>query len=165
MVVGLTIKTNVKITGKRLFLPETYREYAGELMDLFAKQTLKAIKYRAPKDTGNLKRNIKLDNKGKKSLIRSINVNEDNVPYFEAVNKGFTPHWIPYFYYALHKSSPGMRSGRIPHSAIKPLGGWFKSVPNYNNIKFLERGLEAGKRDFNKYVDEAFNKTIKSKGR
>jgi hypothetical protein len=160
--VNVTLRTNANIKGVRLFMPEVLRDFGKDVVNLFGRSALRRIKYRAPKDTGNLQRNIKFVPAQDNKLTATISVDTNKVPYFYPLEKGWKTHYIPSLYVQMHKQAPGQRMGFVPKEMINQTGGWFRSSSeNYTKAGFMKRGMEAAQKDYKKYINESFNKHLK----
>jgi hypothetical protein len=153
--VAITIRTNI-VKGKKVFLESTWEKFATDILNYWNDSAYKRIKYRAPHNTGNLKKSIKKVKATEGSKTAYVYIDDAKAPYGVWAELGTAPAWIPTEFMWQHDQNPGMRGQHV----VSPI--WHnKSQSIFRNAGFFKRGLDASFNSFDKYVAKAFNKNLK----
>lgn len=152
--IAIRIRTNIEdVAGKVAKLPNRLNRGAEDIGKEWGQWVVKAAKRRAPVVTGNLRKNIQLKPKTKKTW--EVGIYGSASRYGAFVEQGMYPKQaIPVEYIDQHMSNPGQKG--IPTNQLGEgnARGWFR--PKASSKKgFLAKSLQVSKNYIPKIVTRA----------
>lgn len=154
---AIRMKSNIPhVRGVLSKFPNKLDIASEQIGQEWANMIVKMSRAQAPVFTGTLRDGIKATPTGKKTWV--VGIYGKAYRYGRYLERGFTPHWVPFEYIQQHMENPGVKGTPVGDPV-----GYFLSHANNTNTGFISKSFNRSKSRLPRLVRKDLNKNLTNK--